>query len=685
MPLKIGSGYLSRHITVDCLIFSRRLITTTRNRILTQMHPLRMTAGQSLSGASEDKEMRHTVSHRNTTPSQAPSQSKKPINLLRGWPAASLLPAESLRIASQTALSDPAIWSPGLEYGPDPGYQPLREALARWLGRFYRDVIPAPAGSGTSDESPQPRAATGGKEEDEANRITITGGASQSLACLLQSFTDPARTLAVWLVAPCYFLACPIFADAGFAGRMRAVPEDDEGVDVTVLEREMCALEKEMQDKADRGESGLGLGSGYKEAGPHRKIYRHVVYCVPSFSNPSGCTMTLARRWALVDLARRHDALVVCDDVYDMLQWRVQVPATTTTSTPSSTLSSSQPSPSPQNLDFHKAILPRVVDLDLAAARSPHDPAGKHFGHVVSNGSFSKLVGPGVRTGWTYSTADFAFGTSQTGSTRSGGAASQLAATIVCQLLPPPPPQSSSQPGSGSTSRDEVVQEATRGKGVERKNGKDGEEQVEEKEERECLLDIHIRHTLLPSYSRRHATLLRAARATLVPLGVRVHEASLRGRDDVFGGYFLWMTLPASSDALGSKDDSNISNNNSSSSGSGDSGSGSGSGSGNGSGGSGDNGGGKPWPTAQAIAERCRADEALMIGNGELFAVHGDEAAARFERGMRLCFAWEDEADLVDGVERLGRVIRAMLEEGPKGWAARRGDGDGDGDVGAAK
>lgn len=44
--------------------------------------------------------------------------------------------------------------------------------------------------------------------------------------------------------APCYYLACPIFEDAGFAGRMRAVPEDDEGVDVELLEEKLLALEE---------------------------------------------------------------------------------------------------------------------------------------------------------------------------------------------------------------------------------------------------------------------------------------------------------------------------------------------------------------------------------------------------------------------------------------------------------
>ncbi|KAI1193107.1 PLP-dependent transferase [Nemania serpens] len=570
----------------------------------------------------------------------------KPINLHRGWPSATLLPAAALRAASQTALSDPEIWAPGLEYAPDPGYQPLREALARWLGRFYRDVLPV-SGSAPGEQGNEIKEGGEREEEEEAERITITGGASQGLACLLQSFTDPARTLAVWVVAPCYFLACPIFADAGFAGRMRGAPEDDEGVDVVVLEREMEELERRVAGGDDEGEGGRGGEGGgerggrrtwYKDPRPHRKIYRHVVYCVPAFSNPGGRTMTLERRRALVALARRRDALVVCDDVYDMLQWDVEAsPSPTSSSSSSSPLSLASQSKSspPGRRNLHRALLPRVVDLDLAAGRSPHDPPGKRFGHVVSNGSFSKLVAPGTRTGWTYSTADFALGASQTGSTRSGGAASQFAAIVICQLLLRPSSSSASSLGS------------CRGRGEVEVREKDGkEEEEEEEEEEECELDNHIRHTLLPSYARRHGLLMRAIRAELVPLGIRVREDSLCGLGGVYGGYFVWMTLPGgpnTGDGRGERERE------------------------------------RQWPTAQAIAARCRADEDLLIGNGELFAVHGDEDAARFDDAIRLCFAWEDEGNLVEGVERLGRVVRRMLEEGPGCWGVRDGNiGDAD-------
>lgn len=137
---------------------------------------------------------------------------KTPINLLRGWPSTSLLPTTQIAAAAQTALSDVAVSAPGLLYGPDPGYQPLREEVAKWTSTFYSSTI-------------------------DPDRICITGGASQNMACLLQVFTDPIYTRNIWMVAPCYFLAFRIFEDSGFKGRLRAVPEGEEGIDLDYLEK----------------------------------------------------------------------------------------------------------------------------------------------------------------------------------------------------------------------------------------------------------------------------------------------------------------------------------------------------------------------------------------------------------------------------------------------------------------
>ena len=41
------------------------------------------------------------------------------------------------------------------------------------------------------------------------------------------------------MVSPTYYLACPIFEDSGFRGRLRSVPEDEEGVDIGFLAQEI--------------------------------------------------------------------------------------------------------------------------------------------------------------------------------------------------------------------------------------------------------------------------------------------------------------------------------------------------------------------------------------------------------------------------------------------------------------
>ncbi|KAB5540537.1 pyridoxal phosphate-dependent transferase [Coniochaeta sp. 2T2.1] len=459
-----------------------------------------------------------STSHTDTDQHRLPF--KKQINLLRGWPSPSLLPNLSLLSSAQSTLTDPSTYIPGLQYGPDPGYLPLREAISQWLSPIYQ------------------------VGEGDVERICITGGASQNMACVLQSFSDPGYTRAVWMVAPCYFLAGPIFEDAGFVGgrgRLRGFGEDGEGADVRELEREIIKVE-EAQQWPDE--------PVYKSLSPQRKAYKHIIYVVPTCANPSGTTMSLQRRRDLVNLARKYDCLVICDDVYDFLQWPVTKSAS----------SSNSPSPLPLPTG---TPLPRLVDIDLSLGRSEHDPEGKWFGHAISNGTFSKLIGPGVRTGWTETTPDFAYGLSQTGSTRSGGAPSQFAAMVVAEMV------------------------------------KSGE------------VDRHVEGKVRPALQKRHGLVLQAVRYHLGPYGVTVRSESQTGQG-VYGGYFVWLTLP------------------------------------------------EDGPGARNVAGRAKREENLIVAEGEMFEVPGDERSPRFGRNLRLTFSWEEEGDVVEGVKRLGLVLGRM-------------------------
>lgn len=103
--------------------------------------------------------------------------------------------------------------------------------------------------------------------------------------------------------------------------------------------------------------------------------------------------MSRRRREQLVRLARKHDALIVTDDVYDQLQWPV--------------------ADSPLRLPLKHAYTPRIVDIDRVLEGGADRPGTDGFGNAVSNGSFSKIVGPGCRSGWVEGTAKLAWGLSQ--------------------------------------------------------------------------------------------------------------------------------------------------------------------------------------------------------------------------------------------------------------------------------
>ena len=103
--------------------------------------------------------------------------------------------------------------------------------------------------------------------------------------------------------------------------------------------------------------------------------------------------MSLQRRQQLVRLAREYDACIIADDVYDMLQW------------PAATIGSQS--------SIEHAHLPRIVDVDRTLDGGTDRKGADGFGNAVSNGSFSKIAGPGCRTGWVEGTSKFAWGSSQ--------------------------------------------------------------------------------------------------------------------------------------------------------------------------------------------------------------------------------------------------------------------------------
>lgn len=155
------------------------------------------------------------------------------------------------------------------------------------------------------------------------------------------------------MVEPTYFLACPVFEDAGFHDKMRGVPEDEQGIDIEYLRKSTELAEHEVIN-------GKALPT-MPDASGTTKTYRHIIYTVPTFSNPSAKVLTVGRRQELVRLAREFDALFIADDVNDWLRWPAECSVAEDALLP--------------------PVLPRLVDIDRSM------PGSTPWGYAVSNGS----------------------------------------------------------------------------------------------------------------------------------------------------------------------------------------------------------------------------------------------------------------------------------------------------------
>lgn len=122
-------------------------------------------------------------------------------------------------------------------------------------------------------------------------------------------------------------------------------------------------------------------------------------------------------------------------------------------------------------------------------------------------------------------------------------------------------------------------------------------------------LQRHIFQTLQPAYARRYGIMAEAVQKHLLPSGVTFPEINR----DVVGGYFIWIALPESLQA-------------------------------------------------GEVALLARQEENLIIAPGTMFEVFGDDQGPDLKGKVRLCFSWEEEDLLSEGVERLGKVICQIQE-----------------------
>lgn len=62
---------------------------------------------------------------------------------------------------------------------------------------------------------------------------------------------------------------------------------------------------------------------------------------------------------------------------------------------------------------------------------------------------------------------------------------------------------------------------------------------------------------------------------------------------------------------------------------------------------------------AEIVYSTAKDREILIVAPGRLFKVASDRSV-KFENSLRLCFAWEEEADLEDGIGRLAKSIKGV-------------------------
>jgi DNA-binding transcriptional MocR family regulator len=222
------------------------------------------------------------------------------ISFAGGFPDSAMFDVEGIQQASAHVLAHEP--GPALQYGATEGYPALREQLSGFM-----------ASKGVTGLNP--------------DGLIVTTGSQQALDLIGKTMLDPQDTVIV--EAPTFLATIQCFRLYG--PRVIGAPIDAHGVDVDALE----ALVVQHKPK--------------------------LIYLVPTFGNPSGAMLSLERRLRILELAVRHQVLVVEDDPYG-------------------------------DLYFGEPPPPSLLAL------SERVPGSREW--LAHCGSLSKVLSPGLRVGW---------------------------------------------------------------------------------------------------------------------------------------------------------------------------------------------------------------------------------------------------------------------------------------------
>ena len=159
------------------------------------------------------------------------------------------------------------------------------------------------------------------------DQIAITSGSSQAIDLVLRTFTELDGPLAMDEVS---YGAIPA---RRLTGRVDHIPFDDHGPQPEAVARHARALDRPF-----------------------------VFYTMPTFQNPTGLTVNVARRREVLDVCRAEGVPILEDDAY-------------------------------YELRYEGERVPSLLELDGGS------------GLVVRTGTFSKILGAGIRLGWMASSA----------------------------------------------------------------------------------------------------------------------------------------------------------------------------------------------------------------------------------------------------------------------------------------
>lgn len=218
------------------------------------------------------------------------------IPFAAGNPASEAFPVEAINAITAEILQNGPI--DALQYSISEGYIPLRENIKKVI-LSKEEIV---------------------KENDE---VIITSGAQQGIELTCKVFCNEGDTIIC--ENPSFIGSLNSFRSYGI--RLVGVEMEEDGMDLAQLETAL-------------------------KANPDTKL----LYVIPNFQNPTGKTMSLAKRQAILALAKQYDVIILEDNPYG-------------------------------DLRFAGEHVPSIKSMDQE-------------GRVVYCGSFSKILAPGLRVGY---------------------------------------------------------------------------------------------------------------------------------------------------------------------------------------------------------------------------------------------------------------------------------------------